>query len=107
MRVGDKSRKLNFDERMQLMYDKGERNYKDEAAYGATIDDVDMAAVNDYTQIIGYGKSAMEYLLQNNDFVKEVDGKQKVSNACVFGAERTVCNQSKLSKVCHTRDGGE
>lgn len=84
MRVGDKSRKLNFDERMQLMYDKGERNYEDEAAYGATIDDVDMAAVNEYTQIIGYGKSAMEYLLQNNDFVKEVDGKQKVSNACVL-----------------------
>lgn len=50
MRVGDKSRKLNFDERMQLMYDKGERNYKDEAAYGATIDDVDMAAVNEYTK---------------------------------------------------------
>ena len=84
MRVGDKSRKLSFDERMQLMYDKGERNYEDEAAYGATIDDVDMAAVNEYIKIIGYGKSAMQYLFQNNDFVKEVDGKQKVSNACVL-----------------------
>ena len=84
MRVGDKSRKLSFDERMQLMYDKGERNYEDEAAYGATTDDIDMAAVNEYIKIIGYGKSAMEYLLQNNDFVKEMDGKQKVSNACVL-----------------------
>ena len=84
MRVGDKSRKLSFDERMQLMYDKGERNYEDEAAYGATIDDVDMAAVEAYTRIIGYGKSAMEYLCENNDFVKEADGKQKVSNACIL-----------------------
>ena len=84
MRVGDKSRKLSFDERMQLMYDKGERNYEDEAAYGATIDDVDMVAVNEYIKIIGYGKSAMEYLLENNDFVKEVDSKQKVSNACML-----------------------
>ncbi len=84
MRVGDKSRKLSFDERMQLMYDKGERNYEDEAAYGATIDDVDMAAVEAYTRIIGYGKSAMEYLSENNDFVKEADGKQKVSNACIL-----------------------
>ena len=29
MRVGDKSKKLNFDERMQLLYDKGERYYED------------------------------------------------------------------------------
>jgi ATP-dependent DNA helicase RecG len=84
MRVGDKSRKLGFDERMQLMYDKGERNYEDEAAYGATIDDVDMVAVNEYIKVIGYGKSAMEYLHENNDFVKEADGKQKVSNACIL-----------------------
>ena len=28
MRVGDKSKKLNFDERMQLLYDKGERYYE-------------------------------------------------------------------------------
>ena len=29
MRVGDKSRKLTFEERMQLMYDKGERFFED------------------------------------------------------------------------------
>ena len=84
MRVGDKSRKLSFDERMQLMYDKGERNYEDEGAYGATIDDVDMNAVNEYIKIIGYSKSALEYLYENNDFVKEADGRQKVSNACIL-----------------------
>ena len=84
MRVGDKSRKLGFDERMQLMYDKGERNYEDEAAYGATIDDVNMAAVEAYGKIIGYGKSATEYLYENNDFVKDDDGRQTVSNACIL-----------------------
>ena len=84
MRVGDKSRKLNFDERMQLMYDKGERYYEDQTAYGATIADIDMNAVNDYVKVIGYRKTAMEYLLENNDFVTECDGVQKVSNACVL-----------------------
>ena len=84
MRVGDKSRKLSFDERMQLMYDKGERNYEDEAAYGATVDDVDMAAVEAYVKIIGYGKSATEYLYENNDFVKDANGRQAVSNACIL-----------------------
>ena len=32
-RVGAKSRKLTFDERLQLMYDKGERYYEDCTAY--------------------------------------------------------------------------
>lgn len=84
MRMGDKSRKLNFDERMQLMYDKGERYYEDQAAFGATIEDIDMAIVSDYTKIIGYGKSALEYLLENNDFVTEYEGEQKISNACIL-----------------------
>ena len=34
MRIGDKSKKLNFDERMQLLYDKGERYYEDKDVYG-------------------------------------------------------------------------
>ena len=55
-RVGDKSRKLTFEERLQLMYDKGERYYEDTAAYGATLDDVDMNAVEAYAKRIGYGK---------------------------------------------------
>lgn len=37
-RVGDKSRKLTFDERLQLMYDKGERYYEDSTAYDATLE---------------------------------------------------------------------
>jgi len=37
MRVGDKSRKLTFDERMQLMYDKGERYFEDMPVYNASI----------------------------------------------------------------------
>lgn len=34
-RVGDKSRKLSFEERLQLMYDKGERYFEDTSAFGA------------------------------------------------------------------------
>lgn len=56
MRVGDKSRKLSFEERIQLMYDKGERYYEDTAVYGARVDDIDMAAVERYTELIGYTK---------------------------------------------------
>ena len=69
VRVGDKSRKLTFEERVQLMYDKGERFYEDTAVYGATVDDIDMDAVAEYAKMVGYGKSPMEYLRENNGFV--------------------------------------
>ena len=85
IRVGDKSRKLTFDERMQLMYDKGERSYEDTAVYGATIDDIDMDAVAEYAKLVGYGKSPLEYLRENNGFVtNNKKGEEDVSTACIL-----------------------
>ena len=85
MRVGDKSRKLTFDERVQLMYDKGERYYEDTAVYGATIDDIDMDAVAEYAKLVGYGKSPQQYLRENNGFVKtNKNGEEDVSTACIL-----------------------
>ena len=94
MRVGDKSRKLSFDERLQLMYDKGERFYEDMAVYGATVDDIDMDAVAKYAKMVGYGKSPMEYLRENNSFVTtnkkaaharpQVKDEEDVSTACIL-----------------------
>ena len=85
MRVGDKSRKLSFDERMQLMYDKGERFYEDTAVYGATVDDIDMDAVAEYTKLIGYGKAPQQYLRENNGFVTtNKQGEEDVSTACIL-----------------------
>ena len=85
MRVGDKSMRLSFEERVQLMYDKGERFYEDTAVYGATIDDIDMAAVAEFAKLIGYGKTPMEYLRENNGFVTtNKQGGEDVSTACIL-----------------------
>ena len=85
MRVGDKSRKLSFEERIPLMYDKGERYYEDTAVYGATVDDIDMAAVERYTELIGYTKSAKQYLHENNSFITtNAKGEEQVSVACIL-----------------------
>lgn len=85
MRVGDKSRKLTFDERVQLMYDKGERYYEDTAVYDATINDIDMDAVADYAKLVGYGKSPLQYLQENNGFVRtNKKGEEEVSTACIL-----------------------
>ena len=40
IRVGDKSKKLDFNDRMTLMYAKGVRYYEDEPVADATIDDL-------------------------------------------------------------------
>ena len=85
MRVGDKSRKLSFEERIQLMYDKGERYYEDTAVYDATVNDIDMATVERYTELIGYTKSAKQYLHENNSFITtNAKGEEQVSVACIL-----------------------
>ena len=85
MRVGDKSRKLTFDERLQLMYDKGERSFEDTAVYGATIEDIDMDAVAKYVSLLGYSKSPLTYLRENNHFVTtNKSGEEVVSAACML-----------------------
>ncbi len=85
LRVGDKSRKLTFDERLQLMYDKGERSYEDTAVYGATVEDIDMDLVAEYAQLVEYGKSPLEYLQENNNFLTtNKNGEEVVSVACVL-----------------------
>ena len=67
------------------MYDKGERSYEDTAVYGATVDDIDMDAVADYAKLVGYGKSPMEYLRENNNFVTTNNkGEEDVSVACIL-----------------------
>ena len=83
-RVGDKSRKLPFEERLQLMYDKGERYYEDSPAYDATVEDIDMEAVKSYMKRIGYGKSPMEYLQENKGFLTYKGDVPQVSTACIL-----------------------
>lgn len=61
-RMGDKSKKLNFDERLQLMYAKGSRYYEDEPVFRSTLDDIDMDFVAEYCKKIGYTKSPEEYI---------------------------------------------
>ena len=83
-RVGDKSRKLAFEERAQLMYDKGERYYEDSPAYDATLEDLDMDAVSAYARRIGYGKTPMEYLRENKGFLTYKGDIPQISAAAIL-----------------------
>ena len=84
MRVGNKSKKLAFEERMQLMYDKGERFFEDKPVPETDIEDIDLAFVEKYIAQIGYSKTAMEYLRENKGFIKEKNGKVQISSAAIL-----------------------
>lgn len=83
-RMGDKSKKLNFDERLQLMYAKGARYYEDEPVYRSSVDDIDWDFVAEYCKKIGYAKSPHEYIEQNNDFIIKHNGREELSGAAVL-----------------------
>ena len=75
LRVGDKSKKLSFGERFQLMNDKVQTCYEETAVYSAELNDIYMTLVDDYCQKIGYGKSSLEFLTENHGYIIEKNGK--------------------------------
>ena len=90
-RVGDKSKKLNFDERLQLMYAKGTRYFEDTPVPDAAMEDIDIGFVKayldfvrEYTQKLGYRKSPEEYLRENKEFISTKGGKEEVSTAAML-----------------------
>jgi ATP-dependent DNA helicase RecG len=83
-RMGDKSQKLNFDERLQLMYAKGSRYFEDEPVADSSIDDIDMDFVAEYCKKLGYKKSPEEYIRQNKNFIVTKGGRDEMSGAAIL-----------------------
>jgi len=83
-RVGDKSKKLNFEQRMQLYYAKGKRYFEDSAVPEASIADIDLNLVSKYCKKIHYVKKPEEFLRTNKDFLRTVRGEEKVSVAAIL-----------------------
>ena len=83
-RTGDGSKKLNFQERLALMYAKGVRYFEDEPVYRASLADIDLLSVENWIKRIGYPKSVDEYLRENGAFVREENGKTVISGAAIL-----------------------
>lgn len=69
LRVGDKNKKLSFEERFTLMSDKGLIHFETTAVQGSGMDDIDMTLVEDYISRLHYGKSAREFLMENRGYL--------------------------------------
>ncbi len=85
LRVGDKSKKLNFEQRLQLVYAKGVKRFEDQPVAEATIADIDLDAVAEYCSKIGYTRGSAEYYLRHNKgFITDIGDKEKVSAAAIL-----------------------
>ena len=84
LRVGDKSKKLNFDQRLQLLYSKGARFFEDTPVPNSTIDDIDLDFVAAYTKKISYGRSPLDYLRGNKDFIITRNGTEQIISAAIL-----------------------
>ena len=85
LRVGDKSKKLSFQDRLTLMYAKGLRYYEDEPVADATIDDLDMEFVRQYCVHIGYTKAPEQYLRENKKFITGEHDQASTAAVLLFG----------------------
>ena len=83
-RVGDKSKKMNFEQRMRLLYAKGGRYFEDQPVYNATVDDIDLDFAAQYVKKIGYGKGPLEYLRGNKDYIVTRNGHDEISGAAIL-----------------------
>jgi len=85
LRVGDKSKKLNFEQRLQLVYAKGVKYFEDQPVAGATIEDIDLGFVDEYCKKIGYDKGdAGYYLRHNHDFITMKGDEELFSGAAIL-----------------------
>ena len=89
LRVGDKSHKLGFEERMQLTFAKGVCYFEDEPVKQAEFEDIDLSSVADYCALIGYDRDALTYLRTNKGFVVGKNQRDMLSVAALllFGKE--------------------
>ena len=84
LRVGDKLKKLNFDQRLQLLYSKCARFFENTPVPNATIDDIDLDFVATYTKKIDYGRSPLNYLRGNKDFIITRNGTEQIISAAIL-----------------------
>ncbi len=84
LRVGDKSPKMSFNDRLLLAYVRGEQNYETSPVFGSSIDDIDKDLVLEYMDKIGYTMSYSNYIYEN-DFVVNKRGEVSVKAILLFG----------------------
>lgn len=83
LRQNDKSKELNFEQILQLQYDRGQRFFEDEIVSGATIEDIDKDLINEYKKIMNSTDLTNEEVLKARNFV--INGNITNAGILLFG----------------------
>ena len=83
-RVGDKSPRMTFNERLLLTYARGEQSYEISPVSRSSIQDIDKKLVLEYMNKINYTMSFEDYI-NENDFVVNKRGEISVKAILLFG----------------------
>ena len=84
LRIGDKFREMRGDDLRNLEYSKNTRHYEDEIHPDAKLTDLDPELIEQYKDKIEATGIPTEQVMSSRGFLKEVDGKQKLTNAAVL-----------------------
>lgn len=69
LRFGDKSQELNYEQIIQLKYDKGEQFFEDEVVANSSIEDIDIDIVNNYKSIMHIDNLSIDEILKARYFL--------------------------------------
>ncbi len=83
LRQNDRSMELNFEQILQLQYDRGQRYFEDEIVELSNISDVDEELINDYKEIMQISELSNEEVLRARNLM--VDGKLTNAGVLLFG----------------------
>lgn len=91
LRVGDETKKLRFEQRQDLEYDRGSRLYEDDLVDACTLDDLDAAVLAEYKKAVGYDGADSARLLLARGFARNEAGvlKLTVAGVLLFAASPT------------------
>lgn len=83
LRVGDETRKLNFDQRRELLYDKGQASYETTPLSDATLGDLDTELLASYAEALNHPDH--ERLLHARDLLTQ-SGDVTTAAVLLFGS---------------------
>ena len=84
LRVGDESKKLSFDQRLRLEYDKGSRIFEDEVVDDCQIEDLDENLLQEYKRALHFDGEDFMQLLYARGLAKRKEGATKITVAGVL-----------------------
>lgn len=87
LRQNDKSKELNFEQILQLQYDRGQRYFEDELVPFSDISDIDLNLVDEYKNIMDITELSDEEVLRARNFM--INGQLTNAGILLFGNNPT------------------